>query len=191
MPVRLAQIARIQLGYQPRSRLVRRSDGSHRLIQIRDVSPSGIELSSLARVHLDRSPDRYEVHPGDILHVARGEHLHPILVTEMPFPAVAISFFYIIRPDVSVVMPEYLRWALQQPLARAHIRQHTRGTGIPMLTRQGIDTITIDLPDLQTQRAITNLVALSEKERYLSTMLMQQRTKLIHAACRLAAAGAS
>ncbi len=181
----LRQLADIQLGYQPRTKLRHDPNGSHGVIQIKDVGDDGcVDFSDVLRILPERDPGRYEVNEGDVLLIARGAHLKAVSVGAPPLPVMAISFFYILRPDSSVVDPGFLFWALNQPPVQNQIRQQAMGTSISHIRRNPVENLRIDVPSLNTQRSILDLETLVQRERDLVGRLAQKRHDLVYAVCR-------
>ena len=82
--------------------------GGCHLVQMKDVSDEGfvsvplsVDLSSVNPEHLLRR--------GDLLFVAKGNKNYAI-VYDSDYPAVAISLFFIIRPDATRLDSGYLAW---------------------------------------------------------------------------------
>ena len=187
MQYRLNQIADIQLGYQPRTKLRHEPGGSHGVIQIKDVGDGGhVEYSNMLRIEPERDPERYEVNEEDVLLISRGAHLRAVRVCAPPLPVMAISFFYILRPKHGAVNPGFLFWALNQPPVQSQIRRQAMGTGIPHIRRKPVENLRIDIPSLETQRLTLRVDELTRRERDLSDRLVEKRSDLARAVCRQA-----
>jgi hypothetical protein len=187
---RLKDIAEIQLGYQPRTQMRLDPGGSHRVIQIKDVSGDGVaDYSDLIRISPERDPERYEVRKGDVLFISRGNRLKSALVGAPPFPTMAVSFFYILRPDSDVVEPAYLAWAINQPDVQAQVRKDAMGTGIPHIRREPVENLLISIPPLAVQRRILRVEELLRREAELTARILRKRTELATAVCAQASTG--
>jgi len=181
---RLKDIAEIQLGYQARTKMRADATGSHRVIQIKDVTENGVvDFADLIRISPDREPERYEVREGDVLFISRGSRLRSALVGSPPFPTMAVSFFYILRPDSAVVCPGYLAWAMNQPNVQAQIQKQTMGTGIPHIRRKPVEDLQINLPPLAIQRRVVKVNELLKREEDLTTRLLAKRRELATSIC--------
>jgi len=187
---KLKDIAEIQLGYQPRTRMRADPSGSHRVIQIKDVSEDGVVgYSDLIRISPEREPGRYEVRKGDVLFISRGNRLRSALVGTPPFATMAVSFFYILRPDSDVVEPAYLAWAINQPDVQAQVRKDAMGTGIPHIRREPVEDLRIGVPALEIQRQVLKVQELLTREERLVARLLRRRRELATAVCAQACAG--
>ena len=179
--MRLPDISTIRTGYTVRSRLETAERGGVLSVQLRDISPDGsIKLDQLTRVRLGDLPDKYFVRAGDVVFRSRGERNTAFaLDARFKEPALALLPLFVLRSKVDIVLPEYLAWAMNQPPAQRHFDSFARGTGLRMVPRSSLDTLDIDLPDLETQRKIVTIDALAERERALSVLAADKRRQLI------------
>lgn len=181
---KLKDIAEIQLGYQPRTQMRLDPGGSHRVIQIKDVTDGdAVDFSDLIRISPEREPARYEVREGDVLFISRGNRLRSALVGTPPFATMAVSFFYILRPDSDVVEPAYLAWAINQPGVQAQVWKEAMGTGIPHIRREPVEGLRISVPALEIQRQVLRVQELLTREERLVARLLRRRRELATAVC--------
>jgi hypothetical protein len=183
----LADVARVQAGYLSRTRVEAASDGSHRLVQARDVSDRGeIDLETVVFFDPDRNPDLYRVTTGDILFIARGhDHRAHLIQTEL-VDTLASSVFHIIRPNRATVLPAYLAWWLNQPEAQTAIKMGSRGTAIGYVSRRHMESIPVSLPPRAKQQLIVDTIALWERRSRLQSQLVHRRQEMIQTLCRRA-----
>lgn len=183
----LADVARVQAGYLSRTRVEATSDGSHRLIQARDVSGHGeIDLKTVVFFNPDRNPDLYRVTTGDILFIARGhDHRAHLIQTEL-VDTLASSVFHIVRPNREAALPAYLAWWLNQPEAQTAIKMGSRGTAIGYVSRRHMESIPVSLPPRDKQQRIVDTIALWERRSSLQSQLDHCRQELIQTLCRRA-----
>lgn len=181
---KLKDIAEIQLGYQARAKMRPAPTGSHHVIQIKNVGRDGVvDYPGLLRISPEREPERYEVRNGDVLLISRGSRLRSALIITPPFPTMAVSFFYILRPDSELVDPAYLTWAINQSDVQAQIHRSTMGTGIPHIRRKPVEDLEINVPPLAIQHRILRVEELLKRERELTARLLQKRRELATAVC--------
>ncbi|MEX0652545.1 MAG: restriction endonuclease subunit S [Phycisphaeraceae bacterium] len=181
----LANVARVQAGYFSRTRVKPASDGTHRLLQARDLSDRAeIEPGTVVAFYPERNPDLYRVSEGDILIIARGQDHRAHLVQIELHDTLASSVFHIIRPDLDVVLPGYLSWWLNQPDVQAEIKAGSRGTGIGYVSRQHMEQIPVMLPACDMQKRIADTMALWRRRHTLQSQLDQKRQLMIQALCR-------
>ena len=184
---RLKNIAEVQIGYQATGRMMHHGDGTHRLIQLKDVRGDRIQTSDLIAFVPKRDPQPYLVGPGDILFVARGRKNQAVLSTERLENVLAVSNFYIIRAGPAV-LPEYLCWHLGQPAAQDHIRSRVHGSGIKMIKKSDLLELLVPVPPLDVQRKVVAVARLAGEEERLTQAISNKRQELAAALCGRAVA---
>jgi hypothetical protein len=188
MKTRVKDIAEVQIGYQARGRLEDIPDGTHCVIQMRDIDDAGrLNTARLARVIPERGSERYAVSPGDVVFRARGSRNLAFVLRDVPPSTLASNHFYIVRMRQDSVLPGYLAWFVNQPPAQAHFCGRTQGTTMMLVPKAAFEGLEVDVPPLAVQRAIVELAALREKERGLFENLEGKRDTLIRALCLNAA----
>lgn len=179
--MRLADACTIHTGYTARGRLEPTVAGGVLAIQLRDISPDGlVDPERLTRVQLEDLADRYFVRAGDVVFRSRGERNTASALDErLKEPALAVLPLMVLRPNLDVVTPEFLAWAINQPPAQRHFDVAARGTNIRMIPRSSLDDLELDVPDIETQRRIVAVDALAERERELSQLAAETRRKMM------------
>lgn len=179
--MRLADVCIIHTGYTARGRLEPMAAGGVLAIQLRDISSEGhIDPERLTRVQLEDLADRYFVRAGDVVFRSRGDRNTASALDErLQEPALAVLPLMVLRPNVEVVTPEYLAWAINQPPAQRHFDAAARGTNIRMIPRSSLDHLELDVPDIETQQKIVAVDALAERERALSQLAAETRRQMI------------
>lgn len=204
MKQQLKQICDIQLGYQHREKVADVEHGTHRLIQGKDVvradvlpdgdsAPAGWRITT---AHLDRMTPkgdaaRYQLRPGDVLFVSRGTTNIAVPLNEesvRPFPdqwedVIAAYTFFVLRPDRSRVLPEYLAWFINQAPAQAFLSRQSRGSLAKLLPKSAFEELEIPLPPLGLQQKIVDIEHLRSREEGLLKRLIAARQQVIQQAC--------
>ena len=181
MKRRLRDIAEFRIGYQFRGKVVPDPAGTVRVVQIKDVDADlRITVADLMTVTLDR-PEPYLIQPGDVLFLSRGHRLYATLVPEVELNTIATGYFFILRPNNRVVLPEYLAWSLNQPGFQDALRPYHRGTHIPMVSRTDVENLPIQVPPLQVQGRVLKLNELLDQERRLFAAIQEKRSLLVQA----------
>ena len=177
--MRLPDVCAIQTGYTARSRLDPAAGGVL-ASQLRDIATDGrIDAEHLTRVDLGHIGDRYFVRSGDVLFRSRGDHNTASALDErFAEPAVAVLPLMVLRANRSLVTPEYLAWAINQPEAQRQFDVAARGTSIRMVPKSSLDDLEIDLPDLETQRRIVMTDELAAREATLMRLLADRKRDL-------------
>jgi hypothetical protein len=186
----LKKIAGIQSGYISRGKIESCGDGSHFLLQAKDVDGHRLtyRTDDLIRFEPVLSGKDWRLERGDVLFMARGVRNYSVLLEEIPHSALAAACFFIVRVSTQKVLPEYLFWYLNQAPVEHYLSRHSgRGVHMPVVRRAVLEDLDIPLPPLETQKKIAELDALRRKEQNLLDRLGQKRKDLIAAACLQAA----
>ncbi|MFN8699863.1 MAG: restriction endonuclease subunit S [Flavobacteriales bacterium] len=172
----IQQIASIQTG------VFARPTGSGDLVylQARHFEEDGRLVTVL---HPDLSAEgitqKHILREGDILFAAKGSKNFAAVYEAHNQPAVASTSFFVIRPMVRFVNPEFLAWCLNSPAILSQLKAQATGTGIPSISKQVLEAMEIDIPDLSTQKAIVRIAALRRKQQKLQRKLDRLRDRLI------------
>jgi hypothetical protein len=183
--MRLSKIAKIQSGYISRGKIEPREDGTHFLLQARDVDAECLiyKTENLVRFSPDLSRKDWVLEPDDVLFMARGTRNYSVLIKEIPEQALAAACFFIVRVSSDQVLPYYLCWYLNQALVDHYLNCHSgRGVHMPVVRRSVLESIEISIPPLVVQSKIAKLDVLLQKELELIDKLAAKRRELITAA---------
>ena len=190
MKARLLELAEIQIGYQAKGRIKDDPDGTYRIIQSRDCPSDGeIRWDELLHIEPDRDPERYVVRDGDVLFLAKGGRRTAVAVHNPELHTVAVSTFYILRVrDQSAILPEYLAWYLNNAAHEYLAVEATRGTTVPLVPSKALANLPVEVPSMPVQKTVAALDAVLQKERRLTSELVEKRAQLITALCVCAVA---
>ena len=189
MKKKITEIADVQLGYQFRKKIEPVDDGSNRVIQIRNFDENHALLKeNLSRVRLDTAAEKYLISKGDVLFLSRGHRNWAAPIDDDLSATVAASHFFVVRPKQDNVLSEYLAWYINQAPAQEYLHNIARrGTHMPLIPLSAFLGLTVDLPNIETQRKIVELSRLMEHEKLLLSYLQEKRAQLINAICLKAA----
>ena len=181
--MRLADVCRIRMGFTVRHRLEPVEETGVKAIQLRDVMFGGeVNPARLKAFDLPDVPKRYRATGGDVVFRSRGARNTASVIDESwNDSAVVISPLVLLRPNRELVTPRYLAWVINQEPAQRHFDKFALGTNLRMIDRFCLDALTIDVPDLDRQRAIVEIDALAEREQKLLTLYLRKKRKLISA----------
>lgn len=184
----LSKLVRIQPGYLSRGRVHSVPDGTHRLLQAKDLSVDGsVRLENAVWFYPERKPELYQVLRGDVLVIARGqEHRAYYIDEDLPNTLVAFSF-YILRPDPSRILSGYLAWWLNQPRVQAQINAASRGTGISYISRKALESLRVQVPTLTVQHGVERVLALWQERKSIQRRIDEKREQYIQMVCQRAA----
>ena len=131
----------------------------------------------------ERRPELYQVLRGDVLVIARGQaHRAHCIDEDLPNTLAAFSF-YILRPDLSRILPGYLAWSLNLPPVQAQINAASRGTGIRYIRRQALGNLRIQVPTLAVQHDIERILELWHRIRSIQLRIDEKREQYIQLVC--------
>ncbi len=188
----LKEIAHIYAGYLNRGRIETRENGSHRLIQARDVDADHFAFSIRNLVLFNPALSRRDcvLIKGDILFMARGVRNYSILLRDVPQDTLAAACFFIVRACRDQVLPAYLAWYFSQKPVQQYLAQHSgRSVHMPVVKRAVLEHIPVPVPALEEQKKIAGLFALLLEERALLHDLFAKQKQLVEAVCLRAAHG--
>ena len=184
--VKLKKIAKIQSGYISRGRIVPREDGKSLLMQAKDVSADHLSYrtDALVRFMPTLSGKDWFLKPGDILFMARGTRNFSVLVDKLPDSVLAAACFFVVRISNFEILPEYLCWYLNQlPVVEYLKRFSGRGVHMPVVRRAVLESIDIPLPPIETQKRVSEINKLLQKEQGLYKKLAEKRKNLMTGIC--------
>ena len=179
-------MSEIRSGYITRGRIVPSQNGSHYLIQAKDVDGSRFcyETKQLIRFHPNLSRTDRLLKKGDLLFMARGAHHFTIQLSELSGPTLAAACFFVIRIAMDGLLPGYICWYMnQEPVMHYLLRNSGRGVHMPVVRRAVLENVEIPVPPMHIQVKVADIDTLLHKELNLIQQLGQKRQALISAAC--------
>lgn len=155
----LREIAEINAGYPFRTGLSDDPSGTVRVIQMRNVTPSGVEWEQAVRVPPEGNMKGYYLRDDDILFVMRGGKYYATRIQNAPQQSVASMHFFRVRikPQKDVV-PEFLLWQLEQASAQRYYGGIEAGSAQKSLRLADFAEMPIVLPPLDRQHMLTQAV---------------------------------
>lgn len=181
MREKIKDMADIQIGYQFRKKISTERDGSHAIIQMRDFDDNhNLNYKELSRVKPAGMPDKYLVNQNDVLFLSRGHNNFAVTITNPLEDTIAASYFFILKVRSGKVLPEYLAWCINQAPAQAYFHNIARrGSHMPLVPKSAFENLKIHVPDIKTQKSITELNRLLDRENDLLRRLQEKRSRLV------------
>jgi hypothetical protein len=154
-------------------------NGSYLFIRIGDISDDGALLThDLQRIEPNEPISaRSCLLPGDILFPNRGTRSTALVFHGMDTRTIVGPQFAVIRPDHTLVFPDYLAWILRSAPTQENLNALKKGTHMPVIDRSALETLPIPLPPLIQQRQIVEIASLAQQERRLAEQLLQLRAQ--------------
>lgn len=180
MIAKLKDIASIQMGYSFRSRLESIGKGAIAVIQMKDLSDENrVDCSGLLRIDMENLKEHHLSKPGDIIFRSRGQVLTAAILTDDPGKAVVAAPLLRIRVSSDFILPEYLKWFVNQEPAQTFLASCAEGTALKMINKQSLENLDVVIPSLELQRTIIAVDALEEEEQLLITKIAGKRRQYI------------
>lgn len=173
--VHLSSISDIRFGLyaQPES------SGSVAYLQVRQFTDDGrFSVKTDEYINLDDRSESHLLKEGDVLFVGKGNRLFAWCYHHTDQPAVASSIFFVLRPDVKLINPDYLAAILNAPPIKATFQQIGSGTNIFSIRKSELAAFEIPLPSLQQQKRIADMTKLHQDEIELAQQLITQKQNL-------------
>jgi hypothetical protein len=190
--MKLSSIGRVQSGHLNRGIIEPREDGTHFLLQARDVDAHRLTYRTDKLIRFNPIMSRTDsiLKAGDMLFMARGSRNFSVLLEAIPDSVLAAACFFIIRVSNDKVLPDYLCWYLNQAPVEHYLIQHSgRGVHMPVVRRSVLENIDVPIPTLEIQKKIMETQILMKEEQALINNLAGKRKELIMATCLQAVRG--
>lgn len=174
---KLVELAQIQMGYPFRSRLERDPAGEVAAIQMKDIDVANlVHVEGAIRVSLPRGTSHHLLRPGDLLFRSRGQSNGVAQVSEGIGTAVVAAPMLRIRPHS--VLPEYLCWFLNTPLAQSQLAAVAVGTSVRMISAEALKDLEVPFPPETVQRHVAEAATLIGREQSLMARIATERHRL-------------
>lgn len=155
-------------------------EGDFVYLQSRHFDENGKLVASLIPDLIDDGiSEKHKLQHGDVLFAAKGSKNFAALYEGQNPPAVASTSFFVIRLSRSGIMPEFLTWYLNSPTVQSTLKAQARGTSIPSISKQVLESLEIPIPDLETQRKILHIEFLRDEESKIRNRIEALREKSI------------
>lgn len=179
---RIGDITDIRLGSSFRERIIHNPSGKFLVVQGKDVSTEGsLILDGMVRVTDvpgKGAPDMLSA--GELVFQTRGLSYRAAAVPRDAPPMVAAGSLFILRPDPSQIIAEYLVFFLNLPTTQTALRQLATGSTIPNLRRSAIEQLALPLPSLADQNKLVALSGLVRQVADIDARLNTLRLQELH-----------
>lgn len=153
--------------------------GTAAYLQVRQFNDSGRQITNVDEyISIDKKTEAHVLKDGDVLFAGKGNRLFSWCYKNTNGPAVASSIFFVLRPDNSIVYPEYLTAILNAPQSKAAFQQIGSGTNILSIRKSELGAFQIPLLPMQQQKKIAALSLLHEEEIALAREIIAQKQNL-------------
>lgn len=176
----LKEIADIKAGYSFRETIPVSETGCYRVIQIKDVTPSGfISSGDLLTAEIDSIKPEYLTQTGDVLFTSRGTNRRAATVDETAANAIFVSQLYALKIKTDAVVPEYLAWYLNQKPAQEFFEANASGSYIQNIRHDVLAKFPVTLLPVEMQKRIVEIYRLGLREREVAKKITEKRWQLV------------
>lgn len=167
-------------GYSFRTKVENDPNGDVAVVQMKDLKDGYSNIAtSMIKVLSSSIPEKYNLQKGDVLFISKGYNNFALVYDLDLQKAVASSAFFVLRPDRSKVVPEYLAWYLNQKPIQQYIKDNRAGTYIPNVNKTTLESIQMRLPEKKLQEKIVKIDFLRKREYLLTNQLLSKRELLV------------
>lgn len=139
------------------------------------------KLDSTIDTFIHNKFENHLLKDGDILLAGKGLRNFAWVYGKNFEPAIASSIFYVIRPDQSKVMPDYLSLLFNTTKAQLHFQTLGAGSSIPSIRKSELEAFTLQLPSFGVQRKAIEIKKMHDQDMELSYRIIQEKQKLYQA----------
>lgn len=180
MIAKLQEISDIKTGITFRNRLLDNIQGEVEVIQMKDVGMDCTISDRLMRVSGDLVKEKHLLQPGSIIFLAKGRYTRACLITDPSRRWVVSSAFFSLRVKNPIrVLPSYLQWYLNLPLAEQYFRTQASGTSMFSLPMSVLKNLEIPVPPPEIQQQVVKIVETRQQERVALQLLEDKRDEFI------------
>lgn len=180
---KLASVVDVKTGFPLRKAAKEDHSGDALLVQMKDVDPlEGVNWNRTIKINTAgrRNPDWLK--ENDVLFVGRGSRFFAVHIKNAKEHSVASPHFYVLRnKQTEKVLPEFLVWFLNSQTAQKFYATNQEGSALPYISRKTLDTLPLQLPDIETQRKIVSTYECWYKQRQLLEELTEKKDAYINA----------
>ncbi|GAB4053783.1 restriction endonuclease subunit S [Spirosoma litoris] len=123
--------------------------------------------------------EKHLLQKGDVLLVGKGNRIFAWCYHSDIGPAIASTIFFVIRPKLDQILPDYLSTYLNLPACQAYFQQLGAGSSILSIRKNELAELPVLLPNMTTQQHIVNLQQLHVQEIQLLESLILQKQALL------------
>lgn len=179
MKIKLKEIAEIQTGVYAQTV----KDGEVVYLKANHFDENG-KLQQVLHPDLmfGKAINKHLLKPGDVLFAAKGYKNYAAWYESKNQPAVASTSFFVIRLGETLsnkILPAYLAWFINSPLAQSFLRARALGTSIASIGKSVLEELEFFVPGIEVQRVILEINQLREKEKQLKNKIEDLREKQI------------
>lgn len=149
-------------------------------LQVKHFDENGVLQQKLhGEISSKDISERHLLKPGDVIFAAKGFKNFAALYESHNEPAVASTSFFVVKLTTDQVIPEYIVWFLNSNLIQSILKTQAIGSSLPSISKQVLENLQIQIPDIKTQQVIVEISKLRKKEKSLKQKIEMLREKQI------------
>lgn len=125
--------------------------------------------------------ETYLLNQGDVVFRSRGPLLKAIVIPAVQEKIVISAPLMKIQVDSTQILPEFLCWAINSSIGQSYFQSQAEGSSIKMISKATLEQMDLQVPSLEEQQKILDLIALQKREAVINRDILQRREKIIHA----------
>jgi hypothetical protein len=162
-------------GHTFRERIVDDPNGDCHVIQISNLDSNYTKIEKNPhKIKSSSISEKQFLKKGDVLFCAKGNN-NFAFVFDKDYCAVAVSLFFVIRPDQEKVSPQYLAWFINQSATQSTLDSRKEGTSVTNISKKSLEDLEIKVPSLLTQNKLVNLYRLWQVEKSKTIEMIMQK----------------
>lgn len=170
--VKISDIAQLQFGLYSKSS----DEGDVKYLHAKHFDDSGILVEEIdTLLTKDDKNESHLLQDGDVLFVGKGFRNFAWTYTTSIGKAIASSIFFVIRPNQSIAFPEFIATLFNTAKYQAYFQSMGAGSKITSIRKSELEAVTINLPDLETQKIIVELKRLHQRDMVLSKEIIEEK----------------
>lgn len=152
----------------------------YKLITPSCIKDSKIQSFEYGSVESDKEiHSKYFLVKDDILFQAKGNKSDSILIKENIENLLPSTSYFILRPDLTKIVPKYLQWILKTEVAEKYFEKNTSGATIKVIRKNILEDFDFNLPPLEEQKEFATLIEAFEIEKKETEKYLKAKEELI------------
>jgi restriction endonuclease S subunit len=178
MKVKLGDIAQLQFGFYSKQT----EKGEAAYLQAKHFDDLGKYTGEIDTfIHIDEKSKSHLLEDGDIILAGKGMRNFAWTYQKNFGPAIASSIFFVIKPNRSKVLPEFLTTLFNLHQTQTFFQNLGAGSSIPSIRKSELEAFTFVLPTLDRQQKAINIQQLYSRDMELSHLIISEKQKIYQA----------
>lgn len=171
----------LRSGYQFREQIKNQPNGEFQVLQMKDINQDNSinKEEFFTKINLNLHDESLLLKNDDILFRARGYNNYATVINGLTKKTLVPSYFFILRVNKNIILPEYLAWYINQKTAQQYLKTNSAGTNIPSISKKALEMLEIEIPPLEVQNKIAKVSNLNLRELQILEQIKEKKKLLI------------